>query len=647
MLLDAAGDANGDGALDILIGEQRYSNGENQEGRALLYEAAPSGELTTTVITYEYDPLYRLTAANYTGAITAAYGYAYDAAGNMTAYTETVGTDTASVVRVFDDANQLLTSTDTEEGTTSFYYDNNGSLTQILPPGVGGGDWVGALRYGYNQRQLLITGTVYITDTGWTNQVQYVYDGEGNRVQQVDYTGPQPVTTTYTNDNSDLSSVLVATDGSTTTHNLFGQTLISQDDGAEVRTLLADGLGSARIEMAGGVVEAAITYEPFGKLLARTGETGTVYGYVGEQFDAVSGLVYLRARYYNPALKVFLSRDPFPGIPTVPATQHGYSYSHNNPVNFTDPTGEIPFLIPVIVGGAIIGGVTGVTWDVMVEQGKGGIANLYNILNGNFDFFSDHYCDVDWQEALFFGKAGSAIGAVSAPSIVLAKSGVVAGYNAIPSVYSHWLYYSSFKYPFLGKLATGLGTGIGLSDTISDNILRVRALLGDPYAQSAMGEAMATWNPMLGVNSLGKKSNNPRLEPRTQTILNELIEQGDFIEVSPGSMSVEVMAELQRVTGSEFALVRLTDGRRVLVRGSEGRVPLASLSIKRVIAHTHPGSVFAPSIGGPNSPGDVYTVFNHETGYAQHSSLIVTENGGSSRFFRSWYQEILDFWQNK
>ena len=238
----------------------------------------------------------------------------------MTAYTETVGTDTASVVRVFDDANQLLTSTDTEEGTTSFYYDNNGSLTQILPPGVGGGDWAGALRYGYNQRQLLITGTVYITDTGWANQVQYVYDGEGNRVQQVDYTGPQPVTTTYTNDNSDLSSVIVATDGATTTHNLFGQTLISQDDGAEVRTLLADGLGSARIEMAGGAVEAASTYEPFGKLLARTGETGTVYGYVGEQFDGASDLVYLRARLLQSSAQ---------GIPLPrPVPRHSHRASH-------------------------------------------------------------------------------------------------------------------------------------------------------------------------------------------------------------------------------------------------------------------------------------------------------------------------------
>jgi YD repeat-containing protein len=45
---------------------------------------------------------------------------------------------------------------------------------------VGGGDWAGALRYGYDQRDLLITSTVYVTSTGWTDQVQYVYDGEGN-----------------------------------------------------------------------------------------------------------------------------------------------------------------------------------------------------------------------------------------------------------------------------------------------------------------------------------------------------------------------------------------------------------------------------------------------------------------------------------
>jgi len=92
--------------------------------------------------------------------------------------------------------------------------------------------------------------------------------------------------------------------------------------------------------MAGGAVETVTTYEPYGNVLAQTGSSGTTYGYTGEQYDGATNLLYLRARYYNPALKVFMSRDPFPGIPTMPATQHGYSYSHNNPLNFTDFSGE-------------------------------------------------------------------------------------------------------------------------------------------------------------------------------------------------------------------------------------------------------------------------------------------------------------------
>ncbi|MCZ7670551.1 MAG: hypothetical protein M5U34_27065 [Chloroflexi bacterium] len=46
-----------------------------------------------TTIAYAYDPLYRLTGADYSGDISASYAYAYDAVGNMAAYTETLVTD--------------------------------------------------------------------------------------------------------------------------------------------------------------------------------------------------------------------------------------------------------------------------------------------------------------------------------------------------------------------------------------------------------------------------------------------------------------------------------------------------------------------------------------------------------------------------
>ena len=148
--------------------------------------------------------------------------------------------------------------------------------------------------------------------------------------------------------------MLVSDDGETQTTNLLGLSLIHQDDGSQTRTLLADGLGSVRVEMVGSAVSSATTYEPYGKLLARSGDSGTVYGYTGEQHDAATGLVYLRARYYNPNLKLFMSRDPFPGWQTVPASQHGYSYVHNNPVNLIDPSGEFVPPLLLVAGGAVV-----------------------------------------------------------------------------------------------------------------------------------------------------------------------------------------------------------------------------------------------------------------------------------------------------
>ena len=305
---------------------------DNRSGNDDIYSRLITPPLQTTRISYSYDPLYRLRTAIYTGAITATYHYVYDGVGNMTAYTEQVDNQTTAVSRSFNAANQLVSSNDGSE-TVDYAYDANGNLVTI-------DHWLMSVQttYAYDQRNLLTS------QTNWRIgepdlQAAFVYDGDGYRVQMIDYTG-LPLATTYSNDILGLTQVLLADDGATTTANLLGLDLIAQDNGSETRVLLADGLGSARVEMVGGVVETTTTYEPYGKLLAQSGSSGTTYGFTGEQEDAATGLVYLRSRYYSPYLNQFESRDPFSGYVKLPVSQNGYSYAHNNSINYTDPSGH-------------------------------------------------------------------------------------------------------------------------------------------------------------------------------------------------------------------------------------------------------------------------------------------------------------------
>ena len=238
----------------LLVTDTNYipsGPGPAESSLETITETVPAG-LRSHVIHYNYDALYRLTEAAYTGSITATYAYDYDAVGNMTAYTETVDAQTTSVSRTFDAANRLQTALDPAAGTTSYVYDANGNLTVVYPPGADAQNPVGALQYTYDQRNLLFSHSVNPDGSSWDLQVGYVYDGHGDRIGQVDFSDGAPVQTAYINDTVGLTQVLMADDGTNEVYNLFDLDLILQDDDGEVRTLLADGLGSVRTEMVGG-----------------------------------------------------------------------------------------------------------------------------------------------------------------------------------------------------------------------------------------------------------------------------------------------------------------------------------------------------------------------------------------------------------
>ena len=92
-----------------------------------------------------------------------------------------------------------------------------------------------------------------------------------------------------------------------------------------------DRLGSVRaITDASGAVTATYRTDEFGLPTATTGTTSQPFGFTGEPRDA-TGLLYLRARYYDPSLGRFISRDTWSGSLAAPQSLNRYVYVGNNP----------------------------------------------------------------------------------------------------------------------------------------------------------------------------------------------------------------------------------------------------------------------------------------------------------------------------
>jgi RHS repeat-associated protein len=131
---------------------------------------------------------------------------------------------------------------------------------------------------------------------------------------------------------SGLPEVIVATtDGSSTYYVQIQGQILAQYGSGVWAYVLPDHVGSVRqLTNAGGQVTLAQGYDPFGVLFEVAGSGASEFGYTGEQVDADTELVFLRARYYDPGSSRFISKDIFPGHPDSPQSLNGWSYVGNN-----------------------------------------------------------------------------------------------------------------------------------------------------------------------------------------------------------------------------------------------------------------------------------------------------------------------------
>ena len=106
---------------------------------------------------------------------------------------------------------------------------------------------------------------------------------------------------------------------------------------------MPDALGSVRL-MAdqNGQIVLRQDYTPYGEVLRSEGTAETDFAFTGENYDAQTGLVFLRARYYNPAEGRFVSKDKWEGQYSAPLSFNKWDYGFNNPLSFIDPNGNVP-----------------------------------------------------------------------------------------------------------------------------------------------------------------------------------------------------------------------------------------------------------------------------------------------------------------
>ncbi|MBI5649786.1 MAG: RHS repeat-associated core domain-containing protein [Chloroflexi bacterium] len=146
---------------------------------------------------------------------------------------------------------------------------------------------------------------------------------------------PGPINSTL-DLNAGLTQVL--RDGSNTY--LYGNGRIAQYQTA-MQYFGADALGSVRqMYNTSGQIIANTRYDPYGNVVSASGAT-SVYGFTGEWTD-MTGLTYLRARYYSAAQGRFTTRDEWEGDYNAPLSFNKWNYVQGNPINLTDPSGMLP-----------------------------------------------------------------------------------------------------------------------------------------------------------------------------------------------------------------------------------------------------------------------------------------------------------------
>ena len=219
-----------------------------------------------------------------------------------------------AVAMTFDSANRVATF-----AGQAVSHDADGNMTSGPLPATGA-----MASYAYDSRNRL-------TSAGG---LTYAYNAEGNRVG---ITSPTETTMLVVDAQSALPKVLVCTKNGVTTRYVYGVGLQYEvgSTGVAIYYHYDQSGNTAMLTDASGAVVNRLGYSAYGEIRYRLANFDTPFlygGFFGVMTDA-NGLIAMRARYYNPLTKRFLTSDPaLDGL-------NWYTYADGNPISNADPNG--------------------------------------------------------------------------------------------------------------------------------------------------------------------------------------------------------------------------------------------------------------------------------------------------------------------
>ena len=349
-------------------------------------------------LSYSYDAYGRVTAMVYedsNGAVIEKHEYAYSRNGQVVKETNlnNVSVNPVNETRsyAYDYMGNLLKSeiTGSANVTTLYTYDKVGNRLTKKQNNV-------TTTYTYNGLNQL-TG-----ESGGGNSLSYVYDANGNQIRitgTADGTSvnkvfaytPSGLMSSYTSEagtqvnryNGDGQRVS-KTEGSDVTNYFYqdGSVLYTTDSQGNVKAFnllnVSDILGTLRIngnnvssyfyteDMRGSTVNVidnsgntvlSYWYDDFGQVNEYRESGNSLINevqYTGAIYDELTGLLYLNARFYDPATGRFISQDTYRGERDDAGTWHLYAYCANDPVNYVDPSGHNPLGLAIAGGGLAV-----------------------------------------------------------------------------------------------------------------------------------------------------------------------------------------------------------------------------------------------------------------------------------------------------